>query len=108
MKLFLWHFRYDLIKKIGDTDWCVQFEPILKNAYDNDTYEKVLNALQGLLPYCKPKLSPSILITLRKIKERFIELSKEGSSEDDYEADNYFIMLTKQIEMIMTKIEKSS
>lgn len=88
-----------MVSKLVETEWCTQFEQILLNANDNDTKEKVYDAILSIIDRCQGSLSNSVRTSLVSMKQNYLEMSKEM---EETQGDDYFLGLSKKIEKILS------
>lgn len=86
-----------------DAGWC-SLVPTLLNAPEHDSREKILVAMETLLPVCRREFQHAVP-TLRTLQQEYGELLSEeqatGDAEDD---DGFFQSMVLTIESLLTEL----
>ena len=91
-------FRVPLKEAMLEQGWC-ELVPTLLDSPEHDSREKILNAMKTLSDVCSEKFK-SLESKLNKLRQEYVVLAKEETSEDD----QYFTMILQNLDKMISLI----
>ena len=96
--LFSYFHRVPLKEAMLEQGWC-ELIPTLLDSPEHDGREKILNAMKTLSDVCSSKFK-SLEPKLNKLRQEYIVLAKEETSDDD----KYFTMILQSVDKMISLI----
>ena len=94
-------YRVPLLKMMVEKGWC-QLIPGLLHTTENDTREKVLQALHVMVAGCKSEFQKAhVQDNLNRLK---LEWLKDAGKQQDYDDSEYVTILAQLVTDLMTKL----